>query len=133
MSKTKTRMTTTRRSLAALVVLTCAASASADPPKPKGTIVIPASVVAQAIQRRDVSATSSTKPPGAKLVGVGKYGTGLRDGDVVVSVEGRPTPNVDALVQAGLGAANAGSPRITGKIVRGEATYVVVLELPRPN
>ncbi len=124
-------MTTTSR--VAIAALLCTSVASADPPKAKGTIVVPAAVVAQAIQRRDVSATSSTKPPGAKLVGVGKYGTGLRDGDVVVSVEGRRTPNVDALVQAGLGAANSGAPRITGKIVRGEASYVVVLELPKPN
>ena len=122
--------TTSRLAIAALVF---SSVASADPPKPQGTIVVPASVVAKAIQKRDVSATTSTKPPGAKLVGVGKYGSGLRDGDVVVSVEGRATPTVDALVQAGVGAASSGAPRITGKIVRGEATYVVVLELPRPN
>jgi hypothetical protein len=87
--------------------------------------------VIQAIARRDVTATSSTKPPGAKLVGVGKYGTGLHDDDVVVSVEGKPTPNLQALVQAGMGAVTGGAPRITGKIVRGGSTYVVVIELPR--
>jgi hypothetical protein len=113
---------------AALVAVTGYAFA-----KDGATIVVPAKVVAQAIQRRDVSATSSTKPPGAKLVGVGKYGTGLRDGDVVVSVEGKATPTVEALVQAGLGAAQSGAPKITGKIVRGEATYTVVLEVPRGN
>ena len=117
------------------------APAPAPKPKPKppqasATIVVPASVVAKAIERRDVSATNATKPDGsplgARLVGVGKYGAGLRDGDVVVAVEGRATPTVDAMVAAGLGAVQRGAQKIAGKIVRGESTTIaVVLELPR--
>jgi hypothetical protein len=106
-------------------------SAIAEEKKPKGTIVVPAAVVAKAMQQRDITATNATKPDGAKLAGVGKYGVGLKDGDVVVSVNGTPTPNVDAMVRAGLAVANTDAKRITGKIVRGDATYAVVLELPR--
>jgi hypothetical protein len=104
-----------------------------DPPK--STIVVPASVVTRALERRDVAATNVTTadgaPLGARLAGVGKYKTGLRDGDVVVTVAGTRTPTVEAMVSAAMAAASNGAPRISGRILRGDATYTVVLELPR--
>jgi hypothetical protein len=101
---------------------------------PKGTISVPASAVTRAIEKRDVSATNATdaagKPLGARLVGVSRYGTGLHDGDVVVSVSGTRTPTVDAMVGAAMSAATSGARSLHGKILRGDAIYAVVLALP---
>ena len=105
----------------------------ADPPK--ATIVVPASVVARALEKHDVGATNAVAPDGtalgAKLVGVSKYRAGLRDGDIVVSVSGRKTPNVDAIVAAGILAAASGATRLSGRIQRGTTTFDVVLEIPK--
>ncbi|MDB4936063.1 MAG: hypothetical protein JWP87_3035 [Labilithrix sp.] len=102
---------------------------------PKATIVVPASVVTRALERRDVGATNAKTPDGAplgaRLVGVGKYRTGLRDGDVVVNVAGTRTPTTSAMVGAAMQAASSGATRISGRIVRGDATFAVVLELPK--
>ncbi|GAC1522191.1 MAG: hypothetical protein NVS3B10_22610 [Polyangiales bacterium] len=102
---------------------------------PTSTIFVPASVVTRALERRDVVATNATArdgaPLGARLGGVGKYETGLRDGDVVVMVAGTRTPTVDAMVSAAMAVATSGAPRISGRILRGAATYAVVLELPK--
>lgn len=101
---------------------------------PAGTIVVPASLVERALQRKDVGASNATAadgtPLGARLRGVGKYRAGLRDGDVVVMVEGVATPNVEAMIMQAMRAASAGATRLSGRIRRGEATYDVVLELP---
>ncbi len=102
---------------------------------PRSTIVVPAAVVTRALERRDVGATNATTadgaPLGARLAGVGKYKTGLRDGDVVVTVAGTRTPTVAAMVSAAMAAATSGATRISGRIMRGDATYAVVLELPK--
>ena len=99
---------------------------------PKGTIVIPASAVTRALEKKDIRATNAKSPEGVRLHGVGRYGVGLRDGDVVIKVQGTRTKSVEAMVQAAMGAASAGATRLTGTIRRGEATYDVVLEIPRP-
>ena len=102
---------------------------------PRGTIVVPASVVSRAVAKRDVAATNAIAPDGAplgaRLAGVSKYRAGLRDGDVVVSVAGTRTPTVEAMVAVGLQAASGGATRLSGRVVRGEATYDVVIELPK--
>jgi len=118
---------------AADVAPTLAAPPVGDPPK--ATIFVPAALVARALERRDVGATNATTPDGAqlgaRLVGVSKYRTGLRDGDVVVSVAGTRTPTVSAMTTAALQAAGGVAPRISGRILRGDTTMTVVLELPR--
>lgn len=102
---------------------------------PRSTIVVPASVVTRALERRDVGATNAMAPDGAplgaRLAGVGKYKTGLRDGDVVVTVSGTRTPTVDAMVSAAMAVATSGATRISARILRGDATYAVILELPK--
>jgi hypothetical protein len=102
---------------------------------PKATIVVAAAAVARALEKRDVGATNATAPDGsplgARLSGVSRYHTGLRDGDVVVSVGGTRTPTVDAMVGAAMAVASAGATRVSGRIVRGDALYAVVIELPK--
>jgi hypothetical protein len=101
----------------------------------QGTIVVPASAVTRAMKRHDVSATNAVaadgSPLGARLAGVSRYGTGLRDGDVVVSVAGTRTPTVAAMVSTAMQAAGGGATRLSGRIVRGTAAFSVVIELPQ--
>ncbi len=108
--------------------------AGAPEAAPSKVFVVPATAVARALERRDVGAVNAIAedgtPVGARLVGVSKYGTGLRDGDIVVSVAGTRTPNVSAMVSAGLGAIQSGATRLGGRVVRGNVTYGVVLEVP---
>ena len=111
------------------------AAASLVGDAPKATIFVPAALVSRALERRDVGATNAITPDGAqlgaRLVGVSKYGTALRDGDVVVTVAGTRTPTVSAMTTAALQAAGGVAPRISGRILRGDTTLTVVLELPR--
>jgi len=115
--------------------LPCDRCTDAEPGVVQGTIVVPASAVTRAMKRRDVSASNALAPDGsplgARLVGVSKYGTGLRDGDVVVSVAGTRTPTVAAMVSAAMGAAGGGGSRLSGRIVRGTVAFSVVIELPQ--
>lgn len=96
--------------------------------------VVPAAAVARALERRDVGAANAILPDGtpvgARLVGVGKYGTGLQDGDIVVSVNGTRTPTVNAMVSAAMSAVSGGATRIGGRVIRGDTTIGVILEVP---
>ena len=105
--------------------------------KSGGTIVVPASVIEKAIQdkkkpsARDV-VDADGKPFGAKLHGVSRYKVGLQDGDIIIEVAGTRVHSMSEIIQAGTQAVAAGTSRIAGKIVRGDATYDVVLEIPKP-
>lgn len=113
------------------------AGAKPPPPKdaPKGAIVVPASAVTRALEKRDVGAANAVAPDGTalgcRLIGVSKYKTGLRDGDVVVSVGNARTPNVSTMVTIGMMAGATGATQLTGRILRAGVTYAVVIELPR--
>jgi hypothetical protein len=113
------------------------AGAKPPPPKdaPKATIVVPASAVTRALEKRDVGAVNAVAPDGTalgcRLIGVSKYKTGLRDGDIVVSVGNAKTPNVSAMVTIGMMAGATGATQLTGRIVRAGVTYAVVVELPK--
>ncbi|MBS2019923.1 MAG: hypothetical protein JST00_44075 [Deltaproteobacteria bacterium] len=100
----------------------------------KGTITVPASTIAKAIEKKDVGATNVNdpdgKPLGARMHGVGKYKAGLRDGDVIVYVAGSRTENTQQMVDAATRALAAGATSLSGKILRDGDIYDVVLELP---
>jgi hypothetical protein len=114
---------------------TVAAPAAPIGDTPKANIFVPAAVVARALERRDVAAVNALAPDGsqlgARLAGVGKYRTGLRDGDVVVFVGGTRTPTVKAMISAAMQSATNGAPRLSGRVLRGDTTIAVVLELPK--
>jgi hypothetical protein len=101
---------------------------------PKGTIVVPATAVAKAIERKDVGARDARgqdgKPLGARIHGVSRYHTGLLDGDIVISVGGVRTETTDAMVDAATKSLGAGATKLSGRILRGEDVWTVVLELP---
>lgn len=100
----------------------------------KGTITVPASTIAKAIEKKDVGATNAKdpdgKPLGARMHGVGKYKAGLRDGDVIVYVAGSRTENTQQMMDAATRALAAGATSLSGKILRDGDIYDVVLELP---
>jgi len=100
----------------------------------RGTIVVPAQVVAHAVTEKKVGARDAVdengNPVGARIHGVGRYKTGLQNGDIIVSVGGTPTPTTTALVDVAMKIIGAGATKLTGKIRRGDTLYDVVLELP---
>lgn len=108
-------------------------TAFADPRVPN-LIVIPSAIVAKALEKRDVGASNATtpegKPAGVRVHGVSKYKTGLRDGDIIVSVGGRRVESTQSLVSVAMGQVMNGATKLTGKIRRGEETWDVVLEIP---
>ncbi len=118
---------------------TNAGDAGTKPPlpkdTPKATIVVPASAVTKALEKRDVGAVNAVGPDGTaigcRLIGVSKYKTGLRDGDIVVSVGNAKTPNVSTMVTIGMMAGATGATQLTGRILRAGVTYAVVIELPK--
>ena len=80
------------------------------------------------MERRDVGATNAIAPDGsalgARLAGVSRYDTGLRDGDVVVAVAGYAVPRpFSAMVATAMQAAGGGATRLSGRIVREDATF----------
>ncbi len=101
---------------------------------PKGTIVVAASAVAKAIEKKDVGARNAKgtdgKPLGARIHGVSRYRSGLQDGDIVISIGGVRTQTIDAMVDAAMKALASGATKLTGRILRGDAVWDVVLELP---
>jgi hypothetical protein len=100
----------------------------------RGTIVVAASAVAKALEKKDVGARNAKaadgKPLGVRVHGVSRYHSGLQDGDVVISVSGVRTETTDAMVDAAMKALASGATKLTGRILRGDAVWDVVLELP---
>jgi hypothetical protein len=100
-----------------------------------GTIHVPASVIAKAIEKKDVSASNAVgpdgRPLGAKIHGASKYGAGLRDGDIITFVAGTRTETTQVMVDVATRALASGATSLSGKILRGDETWDVVLDLPR--
>jgi hypothetical protein len=71
---------------------------------------------------------------GVRLSGIGALGVGLADGDVVTSINGRPTATEDEATAAGFAAWLSGAPAAQATILRGDQLIGVRLELPpRPE
>jgi hypothetical protein len=64
------------------------------------------------------------------LSGVSALGLGLADGDVVTSIDGRPTPTGDAATAAALGAWGAGQGQVRGTLLRDGQTIGVTVHVP---
>lgn len=98
-----------------------------------GSIVISAALIEKALADKKIGARdvvdADGKPFGCRLHGVGKYRGGLRDGDIVIEVGGVRVHSTSEVIQLGLQQAS-GATRLTGKILRGSATFDVTLELP---
>jgi hypothetical protein len=69
-------------------------------------------------------------PAGVRLSGVGALGLGLADGDLVTSINGRPTPSYDDATAAGAAAWASGARAAHATIVRRGETIAVTVEIP---
>lgn len=76
---------------------------------------------------------SGERPAGLRLLGVGHFGVGLRDGDVLTHVGGAPARSVDTVVAAVAGALRARAPMLSAVVWRGEQPIQIAVELPRPR
>jgi hypothetical protein len=70
------------------------------------------------------------RPAGARLTGVEGAGLGLHDGDVIVSVDGKPTPDDDSATDAALSAVARGATSLKATLTRGGHPFDVLLDLP---
>jgi hypothetical protein len=70
------------------------------------------------------------KPAGVKLMGVSGAHLGLQDGDVIVSVDGRPTMDDDTATEIALAAIGRGASTLHAVVLRGDQPIDVTLDLP---
>lgn len=76
---------------------------------------------------------SNNRPAGLSLVGVSRFGTGLRDGDILTSVGGTPATSEGTVVGIVAGAIAAGAKVITGVVWRDDQRLDVAVEIPGPD
>jgi hypothetical protein len=67
---------------------------------------------------------------GVRLFGVDSLGLGLRDGDVVTSINARPTRTDEEAVSAGASAWSSGASWVEAVVTRGSQTLSVMVHLP---
>jgi S1-C subfamily serine protease len=78
-------------------------------------------------------AATSEHPAGLIVNGWGAAGTGLRDGDIIVSLGGGPPSSVDEVIAAVAGAYRRKVYAVSGRIWRAGETIDVSVELPFPE
>jgi hypothetical protein len=105
-------------------------------PKPPRGILIRAAVVARAVRSGARPSgvpvpPSGERPAGFAMVGVGGFGAGLVDGDVLTSVGGTSATSVGAVVGAVAGAVRSGARALGAVIWRGGRRIDVTVEIPR--
>ncbi|MDC3958242.1 hypothetical protein [Polyangium jinanense] len=104
-------------------------------PAPRGGIHVRADVVARAVQSGVVPSgvpvpASGPRPAGIALQGVGGFGAGLRDGDVLTRIGGAPATSVGVVIGAVAGALKHNAKVITGEVWRGDQRLTVAVEVP---
>jgi hypothetical protein len=75
---------------------------------------------------------SGIRPAGVALYGVGGFGAGLRDGDVVTAVGGAMTTSVGMVIAAVAGAVRSGARGISAVVWRDQEKLNVTVEIPPP-
>ena len=97
---------------------------------------IPASKVQHAIDDGGRSMHARTvygpdgKPAGTRISGVNNAGAGLRDGDIIVSIDGKPTMDDDAATDAALSVVARGDSVLHARLTRDGQPFDVTVELP---
>lgn len=104
-------------------------------PAPRGGIHVRADVVARAVQSGVMPSgvpvpASGPRPAGIVLQGVGGFGAGLRDGDVLTRIGGAPATSVGVVIGAVAGALKQNAKVITGEVWRGDQRLSVAVEVP---
>ncbi|MDI1432158.1 hypothetical protein [Polyangium sorediatum] len=108
---------------------------SARSPALRGGIHVRAEIVARALQSGVVPSgvpvpARGPRPAGLALQGVGGFGAGLRDGDVLTRIGGAPATSVGVVVGVVAGALRHDAKVITGEVWRGEQRLSVAVEVP---
>jgi hypothetical protein len=85
---------------------------------------------ARAVPTGQPVAASASRPAGIALAGVGALGIGLRDGDVLTEVAGRPARAEGQVVAAVLVALTRHERQISAVFFRGAEKWLLVVELP---
>lgn len=105
-------------------------------PAAGGALEIPADRLANLTEKqlRSLHATDAVdtagRALGAKLHGVSALGVGLADGDVVTSIDGRATPDVNAATAAAMSAYASGEPAAHATVLRAGRTVLVTVHIP---
>jgi hypothetical protein len=73
------------------------------------------------------------RPAGIQVFGASALGIGVRDGDVLTHVSEVPVSSVGQVVALVIAARGARQKAITGRLWRGELSYLVVVEQPYPR
>ncbi|MDI1445790.1 hypothetical protein [Polyangium sp. 6x1] len=108
---------------------------SSRTPAPRGGIHVRADVVARAVQSGVVPSgvpvpASGPRPAGIALQGVGGYGAGLRDGDVLTRISGAPATSTSVVIGAVAAALKQNAKVVTGEVWRGDQRLSVAVEIP---
>ncbi len=99
-------------------------------------VTIPAGVAQRAIDDQGAHIHASTslgadgKPGGIRLTGVSGLAVGLRDGDLLVSLEGEDVATDTAATDVALSAIARGRTRLQARALRGERPVAITVELP---
>ena len=103
---------------------------------PPGPLRIPAARVQRALDDAGRTIRARTtygpdgKPMGARVTGVNGAGLGLRDGDIIIAVDGKPTLDDDAATDAALSVVARGESILHARLTRDGQPFDVTLELP---
>lgn len=84
----------------------------------------------RAVPRGQSVPEKGPRPAGIALYGVSGLGVGLRDGDVLTAVEGRPVQAEGQVIGVVLGVLARHARRITGEFWRGTERGSIVVDLP---
>lgn len=104
-----------------------------------GTVRVPAWAVEKAIEdggkniRGRTVRDAAGRPAGVRLTGVTSAHVGLQDGDVVIAIDGKPTPTDDDATEVALNAIGRGDGSLRATVTRGAQVFDVVLDLPGPG
>jgi hypothetical protein len=106
------------------------------PPPPPKRVRITTAMVQHAIDDAGRTMRARTlygpdgKPAGARIAGVNGMRSALRDGDVIVAVDGKPTMDDDTATDVALSAVARGERVLHATLVRDGQPFDVTLELP---
>ncbi len=118
-------------------------AAAVPAPRPKapqtggGAIDIPEARVARLTEKqlRSLRPANVVGPDGTaagvRLHGIGAFGVGLADADVVTSIDGRPTPDLSTGMDAVLRAWASGEATAHATVRRGGGTLLVTVHIPK--
>jgi hypothetical protein len=112
------------------------ASSAAGPAGPGAAVHVPAATIERALFDNGAhiharwSGAEDGAPPGVRLTGVSALGVGLRDGDIVTSIEGAPAVDAETATDAALEVIARGSPVLHATVQRGDQVLALTADLP---